>query len=400
MASSILEEFSGYLANYEQQHHGEFVKTISSKSTNTKVLLALSYVTKEMRSLNLDFKEKILPKLPFLHWLDDILNIFNILQITNDFVSYSKKLIHNVLNQLFSVYSSMNLASHIHFQTLYKELGSLLSEIAITDQIFKVFTVNSELVDLLNIAEQALNGPPITSRLITARLAITLAGILPTRVIKDIQLLNFGVIFPLTINFIEHSISSKENILRNRADGGSFTDEVFQWDIAYLLTLMKQWPSFESLNGFQVSKYPFQERRAKKPEDKPDWAKKDIRDFSDSDMERLLEQWEEEDEPLPPDELPEGDPRRPQPKIDFSKVSQDPESILQGIQKGKVTHDVEVFPLESDRAIFMFKDGAVAWEAKDFLVKEPRVQEVTIEQKAYYGIHTPEYAQQKQKSEL
>ncbi|XP_040568584.1 LDLR chaperone boca [Lepeophtheirus salmonis] len=169
---------------------------------------------------------------------------------------------------------------------------------------------------------------------------------------------------------------------------------------------------------------------AKKPEDKPDWAKKDIRDFSDSDMERLLEQWEEEDEPLPPDELPEGDPRRPQPKIDFSKVSQDPESILQASKKGKSlmmfvrvngsptkqeTQDlmglwqsslwnnhiqVEVFPLESDRAIFMFKDGAVAWEAKDFLVKEPRVQEVTIEQKAYYGIHTPEYAQQKQKSEL
>lgn len=28
------------------------------------------------------------------------------------------------------------------------------------------------------------------------------------------------------------------------------------------------------------------------PEEKPDWAKKDIRDFSDADMERLLDQWE------------------------------------------------------------------------------------------------------------
>lgn len=26
--------------------------------------------------------------------------------------------------------------------------------------------------------------------------------------------------------------------------------------------------------------------------DKPEWAKKDIRDFSDADMERLLDQWE------------------------------------------------------------------------------------------------------------
>lgn len=29
-----------------------------------------------------------------------------------------------------------------------------------------------------------------------------------------------------------------------------------------------------------------------KDEEKPDWAKKDIRDFSDADMERLLDQWE------------------------------------------------------------------------------------------------------------
>lgn len=29
-----------------------------------------------------------------------------------------------------------------------------------------------------------------------------------------------------------------------------------------------------------------------KPEEKPTWAKKDIRDFSEADMERLLDQWE------------------------------------------------------------------------------------------------------------
>lgn len=29
-----------------------------------------------------------------------------------------------------------------------------------------------------------------------------------------------------------------------------------------------------------------------KENEKPEWAKKDIRDFSDADMERLLEQWE------------------------------------------------------------------------------------------------------------
>eukprot|EP00096_Caligus_rogercresseyi_P011301 TRINITY_DN4405_c0_g1_i3.p1 TRINITY_DN4405_c0_g1~~TRINITY_DN4405_c0_g1_i3.p1 ORF type:complete len:192 (-),score=56.73 TRINITY_DN4405_c0_g1_i3:408-983(-) len=159
--------------------------------------------------------------------------------------------------------------------------------------------------------------------------------------------------------------------------------------------------------------------------DKPDWAKKDIRDFSDADMERLLDQWEEDEEPLPLDELPEGDPRRPQPKIDISNAGNDPEGILKASKKGKSlmvfvrvngspskaeTQDlmslwqtalwnnhiqVEVFPLEEDRSILMFKDGSVAWDAKDFLVEEPRVQDVTIEQKTYYGKHTKEYAQNK-----
>lgn len=29
-----------------------------------------------------------------------------------------------------------------------------------------------------------------------------------------------------------------------------------------------------------------------KDEEKPDWAKKDIRDYSEADLERLLDQWE------------------------------------------------------------------------------------------------------------
>lgn len=29
-----------------------------------------------------------------------------------------------------------------------------------------------------------------------------------------------------------------------------------------------------------------------KENEKPDWARKDIRDFTDADMERLLDQWE------------------------------------------------------------------------------------------------------------
>jgi hypothetical protein len=60
---------------------------------------------------------------------------------------------------------------------------------------------------------------------------------------------------------------------------------------------------------------------AKKQEgdEKPAWAKKDVRDYTEADLERLLDQWEEDEEPLPPDELPEH--LRPRPEVDFSKVA-------------------------------------------------------------------------------
>lgn len=41
--------------------------------------------------------------------------------------------------------------------------------------------------------------------------------------------------------------------------------------------------------------------------------------------------------------------------------------------------------VDDDRAIFMFKDGAQAWEAKDYLIAQDRCKDVTIEQKVYDG---------------
>ena len=45
---------------------------------------------------------------------------------------------------------------------------------------------------------------------------------------------------------------------------------------------------------------------SKKAKEKPDWAKKPLSAYSDADLERLLDQWEEDEEPIPPGELPEG----------------------------------------------------------------------------------------------
>lgn len=43
-----------------------------------------------------------------------------------------------------------------------------------------------------------------------------------------------------------------------------------------------------------------------------------------------------------------------------------------------------------DRAIFLFKDGSQAWDAKEFLIEQERCKEVVIENKSYYGKHTDE----------
>ena len=56
--------------------------------------------------------------------------------------------------------------------------------------------------------------------------------------------------------------------------------------------------------------------------------------ISDADLERLYEQWEEDEEPLPIDELPEWDPRKPQPQVDLNNFK-DPEELLKQSKKGK-----------------------------------------------------------------
>ncbi|XP_060586474.1 LDLR chaperone boca-like [Ruditapes philippinarum] len=151
----------------------------------------------------------------------------------------------------------------------------------------------------------------------------------------------------------------------------------------------------------------------KQNEDK--WKKKDIRDYSEADLERLYDQWEDADEDeLPEDELPEW--KREPPKVDMSKLNTaDPEGMLKATKKGKTlmmfasvsgnpTQDetekvtqiwagslfnanieTQRYVVGENRVIFMLKDGAMAWEVKDFLVKQDRCEEVTIEGKSYPG---------------
>lgn len=56
----------------------------------------------------------------------------------------------------------------------------------------------------------------------------------------------------------------------------------------------------------------------------------------------------------------------------------------------------ERYMVDDDRAIFMFKDGSQAWDAKDFLIQQERCKGVTIENKEYPGT----YKKNKQKDDL
>jgi hypothetical protein len=150
---------------------------------------------------------------------------------------------------------------------------------------------------------------------------------------------------------------------------------------------------------------------------KPDWAKKDIRDFDDADLERLLDQWEEDEDPLPDDELPEHlRPPSATQSFPFDKVgSLSPDEIMKMTKKGKSVMmfinidgapskdntdtltslwqsalrnnhiQAERYVIEDNRAILMFHDGSQAWDAKDFLLDQEGVLSITLEGQTHEG---------------
>lgn len=153
-----------------------------------------------------------------------------------------------------------------------------------------------------------------------------------------------------------------------------------------------------------------------KEEEKPAWAKKSILDYNDADVEHLLDQWEEDDEPLEPDELPEY--KRPRSNIDLSQLqNKDPEELMKITKKGQTlmtfvkvsgnptkaeTEELtklwqtslwnnhiqaERYIIEDNRAIFMYKDGSQAFIAKDYLIEQERCESVSIDSKIYEGKH-------------
>lgn len=150
-----------------------------------------------------------------------------------------------------------------------------------------------------------------------------------------------------------------------------------------------------------------------KPGKRKSWKEKDIRDMTEADLEHLLDQWEQNDDPLEPDELPEH--LRPSPKIDISQLdTSNPDNILKMTKKGKgvmmfvdtvetlSTDEAEVimriwqtslqnnhiiaerYPIDTRRSIFMFREGSQAVDAKNFLLEQPELSHVTLEGQTFY----------------
>ncbi|XP_053742300.1 WASH complex subunit 4 [Synchiropus splendidus] len=73
------------------------------------------------------------------------------------------------------------------------------------------------------------------------------------RSVKNMHLRNFYMIVPpLTVNFVEHSISCKEKLNKKNKTGAAFTDDGFAMGVAYILKLLDQYLEFDSLHWFQA----------------------------------------------------------------------------------------------------------------------------------------------------
>lgn len=140
--------------------------------------------------------------------------------------------------------------------------------------------------------------------------------------------------------------------------------------------------------------------------------------MTDLDVENLYDQWEEaDDEKLPNDELEPHKRKSPllTPKGQEEDLFNDPEKLMRASKKGKtvmsfVTVDgnptreeterltqrwqvglmnahmkCERFVVADNRALFVFNDGALAFEAVDFFLDQPELKEYSIDNRSWYG---------------
>ncbi|CAM9441528.1 WASH complex subunit 4 isoform X1 [Lampetra fluviatilis] len=79
---------------------------------------------------------------------------------------------------------------------------------------------------------------------------------------KNMHLRNFYIIVPpLTLNFVEHSISCKDKLNKKNKVGAAFTDDGFAMGVAYILKLLDQYQELDSLHWFQSVREKYQREK-------------------------------------------------------------------------------------------------------------------------------------------
>jgi len=142
--------------------------------------------------------------------------------------------------------------------------------------------------------------------------------------------------------------------------------------------------------------------------------KKDVRDYTEADLERLYQQWADEDDeeddfrmkpPKPPAEGFEFDPSKMNPQdmmkmakkgkvlMIFAQLKGKPEmreteKITTRWQQGLLNGNIQTerYVVSTDRVLFLTKDGSLAWEIKDFLVQQPECLEVSFDNQKFPGL--------------
>ncbi|CAF1606864.1 unnamed protein product [Adineta ricciae] len=143
-----------------------------------------------------------------------------------------------------------------------------------------------------------------------------------------------------------------------------------------------------------------------------DHKHRDPIDYTDDDVNRLFEQWEENDEDGSSKD-DEDDPRKYQPKGPLT--GKDPEKLFAQMKKGQATmvtalvagnptkreteqiaqiwwmglrnalYDVHKFVADNNKIIFGIDDGSRIYEIKEFLINQPECYEVIIDQQTFPG---------------
>ena len=81
---------------------------------------------------------------------------------------------------------------------------------------------------------------------------------------KNSHLRNFhAMVPPLCLNYVEYMISAKDKLNRKNKVGAAFTDDGFAMGLAYILKLLDQYHTFDSLHWFKSCKMHYAEERQK-----------------------------------------------------------------------------------------------------------------------------------------